>query len=71
MNDDGDGNAESATAQLHPLPSPLSGAEESSPLPVSICALATLLAPETGLTCANLSLKVRGAGGVAGPEPAG
>ena len=72
INDDGDGNTEIPMAQLHPLPSPHMGAEGSSPpSPVSIYALATLPAPETGLTCANLSLKVRGAGWVAGPEPAG
>lgn len=71
VNDDGDGSAEIPMAQLHPLPSPHMGAEGSSPPPVSTYALATLPAPETGLTCANLSLKVRGAGGVAGPEPAG
>lgn len=69
-NDNGEGNAEIPMAQLHPPHLPMWEEKDSLLLLLfPFMPLATFLAPETGLTYANLSLKVPG--GVAGPEPAG
>lgn len=68
MNDDGDGNAEISWSNFV-SPSPYLGAEGS--LLSAHMPMVTIPAPETSPPFANLSLKVHGAAGVTGPEPAG
>lgn len=67
-NDDGDRNAEISWSNFV-SPSPHLGAEGS--LLSAHMPMVTIPVPETGLPFVILSLKVRGAAGVTGPEPAG
>lgn len=72
MNDDDDVNADIPIPQLqHPLHLLTRGQRGPLFLLAMFTPSTILPALETSLTCTNLSLKVLGAGGVTGPEPAG